>query len=227
MLNINNIYNMKDIGERIYQTRTHMGKKYTQDYVAEQCNCIRQTYAKWERGEQLPKMEEFLMLCNTFNCDIGFLFCEYATKHHVAADVEEATGLNEKTLDVLQKATKKSALYCGTVNCILQELLSSQYLVYATTLASLTEACNSLLKDENKHKLSGSVTSSESVLIHGIFANKERETIDFQLSKIVQEIQSNIIVSLLSNPEIITNAKSYKQGFIRQYDEMYKKESGE
>lgn len=220
-----NKYDVKSVGERIYQTRTQMGKKFTQDYVSEQCGCIRQTYAKWEQGEKLPKIDEFIKLCNAFECDIGYLLCEYDTKRHIAADVKGATGLNEDTFVVLRNNTEKSTLYHDTINCVLTEMLSSsQYLIYLTALTELTGACQLLLEDEEKHRQSGSNSSSESFLIHETVAIKEKEATEYQLSKIVQEMQRNIIETLVLYPEFKDKAKSFKNSFIQKFNEMYRKE---
>lgn len=42
-------------------------------------------------------------LCIIFNCDIGYLLCEYDTKHHVTADICENTGLSENAVEKIIK----------------------------------------------------------------------------------------------------------------------------
>ena len=43
-------------------------------------------------------------LCNIFNCEIGYLLCEYDCKTRAATDIVKETGLSEKSIDILKKA---------------------------------------------------------------------------------------------------------------------------
>ena len=48
-------------------------------------------------------INDCVKLCNLFNCDIGHLLGEYETKKHIAADIQNETGLSEKAIDILKK----------------------------------------------------------------------------------------------------------------------------
>ena len=40
-------------------------------------------------------------MCEIFNCELGYLLCEYDCKNKIAADVQTVTGLSEKAVMIL------------------------------------------------------------------------------------------------------------------------------
>lgn len=47
--------------------------KYSQEYLAEQIGVSRQAVAKWENGETLPDLENFMALANIYNVTLDDL----------------------------------------------------------------------------------------------------------------------------------------------------------
>ena len=77
-------YDKQAIGKRIKEERIAAGFK-TQGQFAEKMNYSfgsRQTVARWESGKVLPCLDDLLKMCEIFNCELGYLLCEYDCKKH-------------------------------------------------------------------------------------------------------------------------------------------------
>ena len=98
------VYDIEDkkliIGERIKQQRIEAGYK-TQSIFAEALGLeydSRQSIGAWEQGKRLPSLKILLKMCELFDCEIGFLLCEYDCKTREETDISAATGLSEKSI---------------------------------------------------------------------------------------------------------------------------------
>ena len=103
-----NVNNNNKGDERIAQiigkTRNSMGKEYSQEKMAELLGLeTRQAYANIENGKRALQFKHIPKLCEIFDCDVGYLFGEYPTKKRDTADIQEATGLSEKSIETLKK----------------------------------------------------------------------------------------------------------------------------
>ena len=88
----------RKIGERIRIERRSLN--LTQDEFKERINIsARQTIARWENGKALPTLEDFLIMCELFSCDMGYLLCEHNEKTRAATDIRKETGLSEKAIN--------------------------------------------------------------------------------------------------------------------------------
>lgn len=97
-------YNWKKIGERMRKEREAFG--FSQSKLMEEIGRSPDSYrvlGRWEKGKVEPQLTDMLALCDVFQCDIGYLLGEQSTKRHIAADFQEITGLNEKTIEILSK----------------------------------------------------------------------------------------------------------------------------
>lgn len=98
------VYDSKKIGERIRKERKKAG--VNQSDFAEMMGLAdksRQTVMKWERGEIIPDIKKLFKMCEIFNCELGYLLCEYDCKNKVSSDVRAVTGLSEKAVMTLHK----------------------------------------------------------------------------------------------------------------------------
>lgn len=106
MLILDNIFNLKIIGQRIKTERSNL--HISQQSLADALNIsARQTIAKWEKGIILPQLEDLLNMCNIFHCEIGYLLGEYNCRTRVATDISKETGLTEKSILSLQNIYSK------------------------------------------------------------------------------------------------------------------------
>lgn len=79
----------------------------TQDQLAYEIRSTRQTVGTWEKEDgknKIPNPDQILALCSFYDCDYGYLICEYDTRKHEIADIQDQTGLSEQALNVLRKA---------------------------------------------------------------------------------------------------------------------------
>ena len=120
-----NIYDFQKIGDRIKQERAKAktlssigeAKSMTQTDLAGELGVTRQTVAKWERGDDMPPLEKCLKLCNLFECELGYLLCEYDCKTRTATDIQGITGLSEQAIEFLKQ--RKPLFECSAINAIL------------------------------------------------------------------------------------------------------------
>lgn len=94
-----------EIGRRIKKEREALGIKpkefLKRIYKSEQST---KTLTSWERGERLPDLDSLvLMATEVFDCDIGYLLCDYDEHKRDTADIVEVTGLSEPAADYLRK----------------------------------------------------------------------------------------------------------------------------
>lgn len=98
----------KRIGERIAMERKKRGwsqavfgeklsKKMGGSISAEQ-----NTISNWEKGKNLPaSLEVFLAISQIFECDCGYLLCDYDEKTHDSTEICKATGLSDCSVQCL------------------------------------------------------------------------------------------------------------------------------
>ena len=102
-----------------YTRNEYMGKDYTQAKMAELLGLKSdRAYANIENGDAEPKWQHISKLCEIFGCDIGYLMGEHTTLRHVAADIQDVTGLSEAVSNKLthQKTTIPPKIHIGTMN---------------------------------------------------------------------------------------------------------------
>lgn len=68
-------YNKEKIAQRIKKERIAAG--LTQQELADAVFHDRQLIIKWERGASFPSLEDMVNLCDIFNCELGYLLCEF------------------------------------------------------------------------------------------------------------------------------------------------------
>ena len=97
----NTRYEWKKIGERIKHEREKLS--FSQEELGEKVFVSRQLLSKWEKEKACPTLENLTALCNIFDCEIGYLLCEYNCKTREATDIQSETGLSEKAILVLSR----------------------------------------------------------------------------------------------------------------------------
>ncbi len=100
----------KKIGKRISTERKNA--QLTQGEFAQKLTLSaesRQTISKWESGHVLPDLEILKKMCDVFDCELGYLLCEYDCKTHIATDIQKEIGLSENAISILR--TLNNAFY--------------------------------------------------------------------------------------------------------------------
>lgn len=132
-------YNFEKIGKRIRDERK--GKKWTQEKLMEKlnpyCPLGRNTLSDIENGTcSNISLTLFSTLCKEefFDCDIGYLLCEYDEKHHIVADVKKTTGLESDVINIILNM-KNSFLKVSLLN----DLLRDDYFLAIIDLLHITD----------------------------------------------------------------------------------------
>ena len=81
-------------------TQSHMAARRTNVYES------RLTVATLKKVKSLPCLDYLMKLCDIFDCELGYLLCEYDCKKRDTADVQNITGLSEDAIEKLSVINK-------------------------------------------------------------------------------------------------------------------------
>lgn len=109
-------YNYKKIGERIRLERKNL--KMNQTELCSNIGVGRNSLVDFENGIKIPALDTLLVMCKLFNCDIGYLLCEYDCKYHRNADIQEETGLSEKSILNIKRQQSSKNLFNERTNTL-------------------------------------------------------------------------------------------------------------
>ena len=133
-------YNYENIGKRIAKERKEYCH-FTQDdlllnlsryYGVGMC---RNTLSAIENGKYHDYDIDFLIaLCELFNCEMGYLLCEYDEKRRIKADIKETTGLESDVIDIIL-SMKHSFLKLSLLN----DLLKNDYFLAIIDLLHIVD----------------------------------------------------------------------------------------
>ena len=103
-------YDLKKVGQRIRKERKGAGFKTQGDFAKRMGyhEESRQTIGNWENGKILPRLDDLLKMCEIFNCELGYLLCEYNCKTRENTDIQAVTGLSEEAISSLLNLAKNS-----------------------------------------------------------------------------------------------------------------------
>lgn len=97
-------YDYQKIGKRIRSERQKAGytsqEKFAENFFLS--NSSRQTVGKWENGKSLPNIDNLLIMCDLFHCQLGYLLCEYDCKTGENTNIRKVTGLSEEAINKLK-----------------------------------------------------------------------------------------------------------------------------
>ena len=97
-------YDWKRIGQRIKKERD--AAKLSQSQLMDKIGRSPESYrvlSRWEKGTAKPEFRDMVELCNVFDCELGYLLCEYECKTRETTDIQEATGLLETAIEKLNQ----------------------------------------------------------------------------------------------------------------------------
>ncbi len=132
-------YNWAKIGARIKEERK--ASDLTLEALAEKIGTSRQTISRWEKGEGVEiTLNMLLRMCDIFECELGYLLCEYDCKTREATDIQNKTALSESAI-VNLIANRSNKAITNFLSKLLEDLnslyfLSSAYSIYKDKKAS-------------------------------------------------------------------------------------------
>lgn len=97
----------RQVGERIKRERKRAS--LTQEELLEKVYLSKSSVASlraWERGERLPDTDTLARMCEVFDCDFGYLICDYDEHDYSTHKICEATGLSENAIMCLYDMRK-------------------------------------------------------------------------------------------------------------------------
>lgn len=97
----NQIYDSQKIGARIRTERKNANYRSAESFGSV-LNIGRSQVEQIERGERLPDLDTLVKMAAIFQCEIGYLLCEYDCKTRQAADIKAETGLSEPAIAQLK-----------------------------------------------------------------------------------------------------------------------------
>lgn len=98
----------KKIGKRIAQERKN--RHWSQAAFGEELSkkmggsipTAQNTISNWENGNNLPEsLDIFIAMSHIFECDCGYLLCDYDERTHDSKEICKATGLSEESINTL------------------------------------------------------------------------------------------------------------------------------
>lgn len=125
----NTIYKRQvEIGKRIASERkrlgwsqTKLGDKITQSLGLDK-EIAQTTILSWEKGQSNIGLDRILAMSKLFKCDCGYLLCDYNERTHDSAEIHEATGLSDKSINYLSTCkTWGFTEYANVINVLLDD----------------------------------------------------------------------------------------------------------
>lgn len=95
-------YNLERIGNRIRDERKNFLHLSQEEFIS-LVGISRNTLVDIEHGRRLPQSDTLNLMCELFECERGYILCEYDTKHYITADLQTQTGLSESAITNIQK----------------------------------------------------------------------------------------------------------------------------
>lgn len=179
-----------NLGKRIAKERGRKG--WTQSQLCEEMyfsSSSVSTIRNWEKGIKAPSLENIFKLSDLFGCDVGYLLGDYDTRTWEAADIFEATGINQAAVDFLRTLGQQERYFFARwlsnmianldFTTIQQRLIDIVKLAnYAVNLAKSSGDFSILFESENKvtddGKLSISFASARNYAIHDVVDATEK-----------------------------------------------------
>lgn len=97
---------LSQIGERIKMLRTQKG--WTQTRLGNELgellygDKVKQSMiSSWEKGDTLPTLKNLLAISQLFDCDIGYILCDYDDRRKDTSNLSKVTGLSPGTIEQL------------------------------------------------------------------------------------------------------------------------------
>lgn len=114
-------YDLKKIGKRIRFERRSLGFSRAEVF-GEALHIGRTQVEQIEQGKRLPDLDTLVKMAELFDCEIGYLLCEYDSKTRAATDICNKTGLSAEAVYQLEKLQTLNSPFTDFV----QKFLSTQ-----------------------------------------------------------------------------------------------------
>lgn len=206
--------NLDNIGKRIHNERDAV--EITQGDFAETLGLSkesRQSVSNWENGRVLPDLELLYKMCEIFNCELGYLLCEYDCKKKENADVNKITGLSEKSINKLKEI--KNSHY-GEILITLDKLMERDdfyELIKDIHIHALNFNDSKIKLNENSKKVIADVMNYQNINIEDYLKASSKSLIKDKLMELVDDINIFNIKKQKRKQKIVSNDKKQRKLF--------------
>lgn len=169
--------NSLNFGQGLKRARKKAGYK-TQESFAEEIHKSIETVRNWEQGKNKPSLDDFLSLCEFFNCDADYLLNNLDEETHTLDYICKYTGLSRCAVDRLHWMRRSAGLdyLSGMIEDFSYRITESLVNICNHTREAETALKESIQKDGNLSKLED--TSKELKLDLFFFAELSRDIIE-------------------------------------------------
>lgn len=197
-------YNSKHIGARIRELREFYGWSQTDliEVLQKHGGAVgRNTLSNIESGDYIDFKFSFIKaMCEIFNCDTGYLLCEYDERVRSNQDIHDATGLSGQAIDNLARWAERGGPEIGILN----------YLLEAPDFSSLLQKIERFcLKaeefDENKKRIRPATEAADE---SDIVTARRYSAVDL-FSKIMNEIYDEDHPEKHDYKDILANVRGF------------------
>lgn len=193
----------KKIGERINEEREKKGltKPELLQKIFKSASSHKSVTA-WESGERLPDLDSLSRMAEIFDCDVGYLLCDYNDRKFFISDVSEQTGLSTKAVERIDGMNCHSAIPVEVLSSILthpdiQDLLHKIY-----ELAQIKNARARVSATQESSKQSGAYATNIKAqrALYDIIEKEESKT--HRISILFDNISEKIADQLSCTPDV-------------------------
>ena len=159
-------YDIKKIGERIHQERTILG--LTMEEFGRFLGTTRQNVSSWEKGTAKGlALDDLLKMCEIFNCELGYLLCEFDCKTRENTDISAITGLTEEAIEQLieKHYLLSSIALLPEISNIVSNILCDD--TFWSAIISMIYASNSLWEFKKSYAALSSKNTEELTKLFG------------------------------------------------------------
>ena len=186
---------MGDFKTNLRELRENTG--FTQQKVADDLNYNLRTYQEYERGNIGIPQNDIPKIAQYFSCTSDYLFCMTDEMQPQVKEFQEATGLSEKSIAILQAINKKEngSAILDILNKIFENALFYNAIINAHNAKAMTDDINQELTEKTKQfafnvKLENSFGHMKEVVTTG---ECYREYLKFKVVAQVKQLFESII----------------------------------
>lgn len=160
----------KKIGKRIAQERKK--RNWSQAVFGEELSkktggstpIAQNTISNWENGNNFPEsLDIFIAMSLIFECDCGYLLCDYDERTHDSKEICKATGLSEESINAL--CSLKTWGVEGAVTHVIDSLiLDYRYATKGESFSPLVYLLNWFFKYKGTGKIEKQVHISGKII---------------------------------------------------------------
>jgi len=191
------------IGERIFEEREKKG--WTRKDLLLKIHKSAQSHKSvkaWETGKCLPDLGSIVLMAKAFDCDIGYLLCDYDEKRYFTADVSEQTGLSIEAVERINDMNRFGNIPVEVLSCILTHPDTEELLHRIFELAQIKNACTRVAATQNSSKRNKEYASNAKAQRALQELEEKEEGKVTRISRLFGNVSEKVASQLSSTPHV-------------------------